>query len=124
MKRIEKTGDCYSFVSSVTSQDMNFSFENLVESLELVACREYPHPRHLCLNSPFRSIPNATHCHLCCCCVGDKPAPCAQWISSHCKASSVDSMEPKSPTLENESFFCSDYDHLFVDSSPLPHIFE
>ncbi|WZY81339.1 hypothetical protein YC2023_027723 [Brassica napus] len=66
----------------------------------------------------------AHECMQCCCCVGDKPAPCAQWISSHCKASSVDSMEPKSPTLENESFFCSDYDHLFVDSSPLPHIFE
>ncbi|KAF3544453.1 hypothetical protein DY000_02001397 [Brassica cretica] len=62
-------------------------------------------------------------CMQCCCCVGDKPAPFAQWISSHCKAS-VDSMEPKSPTLESESFFCSDYDHLFVDSSPLLHIFE
>ncbi|CDY53484.1 BnaC03g14780D, partial [Brassica napus] len=34
-----------------------FSFE--------VACRDYPQPpRHLCLNFPFGSTPNATHCHL------------------------------------------------------------
>ncbi|KAG2333098.1 hypothetical protein Bca52824_004278 [Brassica carinata] len=35
----------------------------------------------------------------CYCGVCDKPAPCAQWMPSHCNAS-ADSFERKSPTLE------------------------
>ncbi|KAG2333097.1 hypothetical protein Bca52824_004277 [Brassica carinata] len=43
----------------------------------------------------------------CYCGVCDKPAPCAQWMPSHCNAS-ADSFERKSPTLESESFYYSD----------------
>lgn len=39
--------------------------QNLMEYIvEQVACRDYPHPRHLCLNFPFGSTPNANHCDL------------------------------------------------------------
>jgi len=42
------------------------------------------------------------YCHVC-----DKPAPCALWMSSHCNAS-ADSVDPKSPTNESESYYYSD----------------
>ncbi|XP_018474188.2 RPM1 interacting protein 13 [Raphanus sativus] len=116
MTRIEETEDCFildfdpfdSFdfkklsVSSDGDKDMD-----IIHETGQVACRDYPHPRHLCLTFPFGSTPNATHCRLCYCCVCDKPAPCAQWISSHCNAS-ADSMMRKSPTPESLSFYYSD----------------
>ncbi|CAF1758866.1 unnamed protein product, partial [Brassica napus] len=86
MKRIEETEDC--FILDFNPFD-SFDVKNLFLP---VACRNFPHPRHLCLNFPFGSTPNATHCHLCYCCICDKPAPCAQWMSSHCSAS-ADSVE-------------------------------
>ncbi|KAE8662722.1 caffeic acid 3-O-methyltransferase-like [Hibiscus syriacus] len=32
-----------------------------------VACRDYPHSRHLCLQFPFDSTPHDKHCDLCYC---------------------------------------------------------
>ncbi|KAL0886695.1 hypothetical protein Bca101_010678 [Brassica carinata] len=104
MKRIEETDDCFILdfdpFDSFDVKNISFSGDreadrDLLLSMRQarVACRDYPHPRHLCLNYPFGSTPSATHCHLCySCCVCNKPAPCAQWISSHCNAS-ADSME-------------------------------
>ncbi|VVB15896.1 unnamed protein product [Arabis nemorensis] len=43
----------------------------------------------------------------CYCYVCDKPAPCAQWKSSHCNAS-ADSMERKLLIPENESYSNAD----------------
>ncbi|KAG2297086.1 hypothetical protein Bca52824_004276 [Brassica carinata] len=115
MKRIEETEDCFildfdpfdSFdfkklsVSSGGDKDLD-----IIHETGQVACRDYPHPRHLCLTFPFGSTLNATHCHLCYCCVCDKPAPCAQWMS-HCNTS-ADSMGRKLPTPESQSFYYSD----------------
>ncbi|KAL9397837.1 hypothetical protein Peur_012090 [Populus x canadensis] len=56
-----------------------------------VACRDYPHPRHLCVEFPFGSTPHERHCHLCHCYVCDSLAPCVHWgtgVSTidHCHA--------------------------------------
>ncbi|KAJ0261682.1 Uncharacterized protein HA466_0047540 [Hirschfeldia incana] len=118
MTRIEETEDCFildfdpfdSFdlkkltVSSDGDSDKDL---DIIHETGQVACRDYPHPRSLCLTFPFGSTPNATHCHLCYCCICDKPAPCAQWISLHCNAS-ANSMQQKSPTLGSASFYYSD----------------
>ncbi|KAL8236369.1 hypothetical protein R6Q59_017450 [Mikania micrantha] len=44
-----------------------------------VACRDYPHPRHLCIKFPFSSTPNQSHCDQCYCYVCDSLAPCIYW---------------------------------------------
>lgn len=44
-----------------------------------VACRDYPHPRHLCIKFPFSSTPNESHCNQCYCYVCDSLAPCLYW---------------------------------------------
>ncbi|CAA3024329.1 Hypothetical predicted protein [Olea europaea subsp. europaea] len=56
-----------------------------------VACRDFPHPRHLCVTFPFASTPHYTHCDRCHCYVCDSLAPCVHWSSSissidHCHA--------------------------------------
>ncbi|KDP26450.1 hypothetical protein JCGZ_17608 [Jatropha curcas] len=56
-----------------------------------IACRDYPHPRHLCVKFPFGSTPHQRHCDLCHCYVCDSLAPCVHWgtgVSSidHCHA--------------------------------------
>lgn len=56
-----------------------------------VACRDYPHPRHLCIKFPFSSTPNQSHCDQCYCYVCDSLAPCLYWgngsaILDHCLA--------------------------------------
>ncbi|CAH2070012.1 unnamed protein product [Thlaspi arvense] len=92
MKRIEETEECFildfdpfDFVDvERLSGDKDVA---IIHEKGQVACRDYPHPRHLCLNFPFGSTPNATHCDLCYCNVCDEPAPCAQWMSSHCNVS-------------------------------------
>ncbi|MBA0621777.1 hypothetical protein Godav_007374 [Gossypium davidsonii] len=44
-----------------------------------VACRDYPHSRHLCLRFPFDKTPHEKHCYL-------ALAPCEFW-TIHCHAS-------------------------------------
>nr|DAD36909.1 TPA_asm: hypothetical protein HUJ06_007550 [Nelumbo nucifera] len=56
-----------------------------------LACRDYPHPRHLCAKFPFSSTPHEKYCDLCHCYVCEIHAPCASWgygLSStdHCHA--------------------------------------
>ncbi|KAL0927277.1 hypothetical protein M5K25_001440 [Dendrobium thyrsiflorum] len=56
-----------------------------------LACRDYPHPRHLCLSFPFSSTPHEKHCKLCHCYVCDSLAPCIYWgyglsTTDHCHA--------------------------------------
>ncbi|KAK4366146.1 hypothetical protein RND71_014026 [Anisodus tanguticus] len=60
-----------------------------------IACRDYPHPRHLCAKFPFGSTPHERHCDQCHCYVCDTLAPCVYWstgISSvaHCHATDKD----------------------------------
>ncbi|KAL0383676.1 UNVERIFIED_CONTAM: hypothetical protein Scaly_0654900 [Sesamum calycinum] len=60
-----------------------------------VACRDFPHSRHLCATFPFASTPHALCCDQCHCYVCDVLAPCSHWgtgFSSidHCHASDKD----------------------------------
>ncbi|CAA2998148.1 Hypothetical predicted protein [Olea europaea subsp. europaea] len=51
-----------------------------------VACRDFPHPRHLCAKFPFASTPHERRCDQCHCYVCESIAPCCLWgtgISSH-----------------------------------------
>ncbi|KAG4916230.1 hypothetical protein HKD37_19G054389 [Glycine soja] len=56
-----------------------------------IACRDYPHPRHLCVMFPFSSTPHEKHCDQCHCYVCDYVAPCPKWGTGflgtdHCHA--------------------------------------
>ncbi|KAL1539623.1 hypothetical protein AAHA92_24082 [Salvia divinorum] len=57
-----------------------------------VACRDFPHPRHLCAKYLFASTAHEVHCGQCHCYVCDSPAPCLHWgtgasSTEHCHAS-------------------------------------
>ncbi|ESQ43067.1 hypothetical protein EUTSA_v10015984mg [Eutrema salsugineum] len=120
MKTFEETEDCFILdfdpFDSFDIKQLSLSDEKdlaIIHETGQVACRDYPHPRHLCLNFPFGSTPNATHCNLCYCYVCDKPVPCAQWMSSHCNASAESMQRKVTMTPESESFYYDcDYDHL------------
>ncbi|XP_043718767.1 uncharacterized protein LOC122666766 [Telopea speciosissima] len=55
-----------------------------------VACRDYPHSRHLCAKFPFNKTPHEDHCEQCYCYVCDSIAPCKSWKKTggvgHCDA--------------------------------------
>ncbi|KAL3531177.1 hypothetical protein ACH5RR_010499 [Cinchona calisaya] len=52
-----------------------------------VACRDYPHARHLCVKYPFSCTRHEWHCDLCHCYVCDSLAPCVYWRTRlHCHA--------------------------------------
>ncbi|CAN0897723.1 RPM1 interacting protein 13 [Linum grandiflorum] len=56
-----------------------------------VACRDYPHSRHMCIKFPFGIALHTEHCDLCHCYVCDSPAPCPYWgtglrSTDHCHA--------------------------------------
>ncbi|XP_047329890.1 uncharacterized protein LOC124933520 [Impatiens glandulifera] len=57
-----------------------------------IACRDFPHPRHLCANYNFASTPHSKHCSQCYCYVCDATAPCLHWgngnnlVDDHCNA--------------------------------------
>ncbi|KAJ9543324.1 hypothetical protein OSB04_023031 [Centaurea solstitialis] len=62
-----------------------------------VACRDYPHPRHLCIKFPFSATPNKSHCEQCYCYVCDSLAPCIYWgngsaTTDHCRATDKDKL--------------------------------
>ncbi|XP_043693714.1 uncharacterized protein LOC122644165 [Telopea speciosissima] len=54
-----------------------------------LACRDYPHPRHLCAKFSFSSTPHDKYCDVCHCYVCDSRAPCIYWgtglsTTDHC----------------------------------------
>uniref|UniRef100_A0A453L772 RRM domain-containing protein n=4 Tax=Aegilops tauschii subsp. strangulata TaxID=200361 RepID=A0A453L772_AEGTS len=60
-----------------------------------IACKDFPHPRHLCSELPFSTTPHPKHCKMCYCYVCDAPAPCKQWgkgllNGGHCHATDKD----------------------------------
>lgn len=68
--------------------------EDLIVTAEKgeVACRDFPHPRHLCVKFPFKNTPHEKFCEKCHCYVCDKPAPCLFWgkenpDKDHCHSS-------------------------------------
>ncbi|EOA12608.1 hypothetical protein CARUB_v10027358mg, partial [Capsella rubella] len=71
MKRFEKTEDCFILdfnpFDSLDVKRLTFSGDKdlaIIHETGQVACRDYPHPRHLCLKFPFGSTSNATHCDM------------------------------------------------------------
>ncbi|KAK6164373.1 hypothetical protein DH2020_001237 [Rehmannia glutinosa] len=61
------------------------------DDVVLVACRDFPHARHLCAKFLFASTPHEFHCGQCHCYVCDSLAPCSHWgtgVASidHCHA--------------------------------------
>ncbi|XP_044970287.1 uncharacterized protein LOC123430480 [Hordeum vulgare subsp. vulgare] len=61
-----------------------------------VACRDFPHSRHLCSNLPFNATSHVKHCSMCHCFVCDAPAPCNYWgkgiqLNDHCHATDKES---------------------------------
>ncbi|KAF5810115.1 hypothetical protein HanRHA438_Chr04g0175241 [Helianthus annuus] len=60
----------------------------LVAEKGQVACRDYPHSRHLCVKHPFEKTSHESYCKLCYCFVCDVAAPCKLWsgVSGHCHA--------------------------------------
>lgn len=56
-----------------------------------VACRDFPHARHLCVKFPFTTTSHEKYCEQCHCYVCDVVAPCLLWgqgkqSSDHCHA--------------------------------------
>ncbi|KAJ0263175.1 Uncharacterized protein HA466_0035770 [Hirschfeldia incana] len=102
MKAFEEKEDCF-----ILDFDPNDSFDSkkqsfpenpeggddddvaIVHEKGQVACRDFPHPRHLCLKFPFGSTQHALYCNQCYCYVCDVAAPCAHWTPNyepHCEA--------------------------------------
>uniref|UniRef100_A0A7N0T7D0 Uncharacterized protein n=1 Tax=Kalanchoe fedtschenkoi TaxID=63787 RepID=A0A7N0T7D0_KALFE len=84
-------GDPDKMVSVEDDQDNGSDELVVVGEKGQVACRDYPHPRHLCVKYPFSSTLHKFHCELCHCYVCDIVAPCNIWgngmnIGDHCHA--------------------------------------
>ncbi|XVE58256.1 hypothetical protein DITRI_Ditri04bG0155800 [Diplodiscus trichospermus] len=96
MRRIEETEDCFilDFNPFDSTDIAKLAVTNDGDDVDLsvvaekgkVACRDYPHSRHLCLQFPFDATPHERHCDLCYCYVCDSAAPCKCWMA-HCHAS-------------------------------------
>ncbi|CAN8230273.1 unnamed protein product [Cochlearia groenlandica] len=96
MKIFEEKEDCF-----ILDFDPDDSFEakkicfsdksecddevEIVHEKGQVACRDFPHPRHLCYKFHFESTNHSTHCNQCYCYVCELAAPCKQW-TLHCEA--------------------------------------
>ncbi|KAE9608803.1 hypothetical protein Lal_00020683 [Lupinus albus] len=102
MKRFEDTEDCFilgfdpteALVTSKLSLDKNQPLSDdvsIISEKGQVACRDFPHSRHLCSNFPFKTTPHESHCKMCYCYVCDTAAPCSYWtLFQHCNAENVD----------------------------------
>ncbi|KAJ1385021.1 hypothetical protein SESBI_42013 [Sesbania bispinosa] len=102
MKLFEETEDCFilDFDPSESLDLRKLSLDNknndeadlsIVAEKGQVACRDFPHSRHLCLKFPFTTTPHKRHCEMCYCYVCDSAAPCKYWtrpIVPHCDADS------------------------------------
>lgn len=99
MRELEKKEDCFildfdpecpSVISKLSEKFDNIDAPDISVIAEKgqVACRDYPHPRHLCLKYPFETTSHEKHCELCFCFVCDLAAPCKNWTGSsgHCNA--------------------------------------
>ncbi|KAK7350933.1 hypothetical protein VNO77_10001 [Canavalia gladiata] len=105
MKHFEETEDCF-ILEFDPSDSLNLSNLSLYDKSNHdaadvsiiaekgpVACRDYPHARHLCLEFPFTSTPHESYCEMCYCYVCDSAAPCEYWTQTtfpHCDADSGD----------------------------------
>ncbi|KAK9673089.1 hypothetical protein RND81_12G145200 [Saponaria officinalis] len=76
---------CVSVKTEVVSDDDDVS---VLAVTGQVACRDYPHSRHLCAMHPFKSTPHEVYCKMCYCYVCDVSAPCKKWTEG-CKDPSL-----------------------------------
>ncbi|XP_048570789.1 uncharacterized protein LOC125551578 isoform X3 [Triticum urartu] len=51
-----------------------------------IACKNFPHSRHLCSELPFSTTAHPKHYGMCYCYVCDAPAPCKHWGKGLCQA--------------------------------------
>ncbi|KAK7277465.1 hypothetical protein RJT34_22478 [Clitoria ternatea] len=84
-------GDPENVVVSVVEEATGSDELLVVGEKGQIACRDYPHARHLCAKFPFSSTPHEKHCSQCHCYVCDCLAPCVKWGtgilgSDHCHA--------------------------------------
>ncbi|XP_047328659.1 uncharacterized protein LOC124932098 [Impatiens glandulifera] len=80
---------------TVSTGDGNSDELEVIGTKGEIACRDFPHSRHLCANYIFTSTPHENYCHLCHCYVCDSPAPCIHWgtgmlVLDHCHATDKD----------------------------------
>ncbi|KAJ6359510.1 hypothetical protein OIU76_001107 [Salix suchowensis] len=107
LRKFEETEDCFILdfdPSEIDNSLLRFSTLSVCSSSDddgggdlsvvaekgQVACRDYPHSRHLCITYPFDKTPHESYCELCFCYVCDCAAPCKDWKgskSAHCNAS-------------------------------------
>lgn len=108
LRKLEETEDCFILdfdpseidtsirrfstlsVYSFSDDDGDGGDLSVVAEKGQVACRDYPHSRHLCIKFPFDKTPHESYCELCYCYVCDCAAPCKDWKdseSAHCNAS-------------------------------------
>ncbi|KAH9617128.1 hypothetical protein KSS87_020877 [Heliosperma pusillum] len=75
---------------SVSVKTEVFSDDNADDDVSIlgvkgkVACKDYPHSRHLCGTHPFKKTAHEIHCKMCYCYVCDISAPCKKWTGG-CK---------------------------------------
>ncbi|XP_042440069.1 uncharacterized protein LOC122025338 [Zingiber officinale] len=84
-----------------------------------LACRDYPHPRHLCANFPFISSLHEKYCKLCHCYVCDSPAPCNYWANGdlttdHCNSTDK---EPSWRALRQSFKLVATHSQMYKDNS-------
>ncbi|RZC07389.1 uncharacterized protein [Glycine max] len=85
MRRFEETEDCFilgfdPYAAVGLSVDSSADDVSVIAEKGKVACRDYPHSRHLCLKFPFKTTPHESYC--------EKVAPCKDWKGWHCNAES------------------------------------
>ncbi|XP_037493092.1 uncharacterized protein LOC105640806 isoform X2 [Jatropha curcas] len=72
MKPFDEIYDCFILdfdpgepLHSISNLSLSTDDElSIVAERGQVACRDYPHPRHLCLKYPFEKTPHENYCHL------------------------------------------------------------
>ncbi|KAG1362050.1 hypothetical protein COCNU_10G002690 [Cocos nucifera] len=95
--------DCYILPFDPLADDLNQKLSlcaapsqldelSIVAERGQVACRDYPHSRHLCAEYPFSMTSHESCCLKCYCYVCDEAAPCKFWKepNGHCHASDED----------------------------------
>ncbi|XP_042490354.1 uncharacterized protein LOC122070296 [Macadamia integrifolia] len=70
-----------------------------------LACRDFPHPRHLCAKFPFSSTPHDKYCDLCHCYVCDSHAPCSDWGTGVCTTDHCHSNDKEEEWKLQRKFF-------------------
>ncbi|KAL8139141.1 hypothetical protein V2J09_005142 [Rumex salicifolius] len=121
------------------AEDQNSGYDSddlvIVSEKGQVACRDYPHPRHLCVQFPFGSTLHSEHCKLCHCYVCDSPAPCGNWgngisVTDHCHATEKEELwkserkriklEGNPPVVRHAEKPFWDNEILFPVPAPIP----